>query len=156
SSFALPLITLFMLLPLASRTAHAQPTQKVARASYTTTPPKIDGDLEEPTWQSAPRFGGFSERLPILGQTPPEDTTFSILFDEEALYFGVRCQDRHPSEIRGRAMQRDSDAMFSDDAISIKLDPASDRRTTLGFALNPASGQLDYRGINESEFRVEF
>lgn len=152
------LLRLTLLCSLTSVRAYAQdvPVLPRARAVYTAVAPTIDGDLADPAWRAAPLQGGFRERRPNLNHDPPEDTTFRVLFDDEALYFAVRCSDSRPGEIRARTVQRDSSALFSDDTISIKLDPASDRRTTLGFAINGASGVLDYRGINESELRIEF
>ena len=46
--------------------------------------------------------------------------------------------------------------MFSDDAVSVKIDAGHDHRTTLGFVLNPAGARLDYRGLDESSFKAEF
>jgi hypothetical protein len=147
--FALALLSGCLLFP-------AQARAQTARAVFAASPPKIDGLLDDPAWQKAPVHGAFQERRPALGAVPADDTTFQVVFDDKAIYFGIRCRDSRPDQIRARTVQRDNFALFSDDAISVKIDPQRDRRTTIGFALNPASGQLDYRGINESEFLVEF
>ena len=143
------------LLSLLSTTpAFADKTRPTAQLTWTGVRPQIDGHLNEPVWKTAPEYGGFLERRPKLNQEPPVKTTFRVLFDAQAIYFAVYCFDDQP--VRARTKARDNFAMFRDDAISIKLDPAHDHRTTLGFVLNPATARMDYRGINESEFRAEF
>lgn len=127
-----------------------------ARATWTATPPRIDGRLDDPGWRNAPAHSGFIERKPRLGAVPPVRTTFWILFDDDALYVGVECADDRPDLIRARTRSRDSWAVFRDDAISVKIDPAHDHRTTLGFVLGPAGARLDYRGIDETQWRIEF
>ena len=60
------------------------------------------------------------------------------------------CYDDKPP--LGLNSVRDSFAIFRDDAVSLKIDPALDGRTTLGFVTNPTGAMLDYRGINEKQF----
>ncbi len=127
-----------------------------AAATFAHAAPHVDGRLDEPVWGAAKRYGGFVERQPTLRAKPPVATEFSVLFDAEAIYVGVYLHDDQPDRIRGVTKTRDDGALFSDDTISVKLDPALDRRTTVGFAINAAGARLDYRGINESEFRTEF
>jgi hypothetical protein len=134
----------------------AEAIRPTARATWTDARPTIDGELSDPAWMSATPNGAFVERRPILRATPALDTTFQVLFDAEALYVGVHCQDDQPEAVVGRTRTRDSFSIFRDDAISIKLDVKSDHRTTLGFVINPSSGRLDYRGINEGSFKKEY
>ncbi|MEM6788283.1 MAG: DUF5916 domain-containing protein [Myxococcota bacterium] len=119
-------------------------------------PPTIDGVLDDAAWDRAPPTGRFVERSPKLGAIPPVATTFRVLMDADAIYFAVRCDDPVASGVRARTRRRDDGAIFDDDAISIKIDAQNDRRTTLGFVVNPGGALLDYRGINESEFLIEY
>jgi hypothetical protein len=138
----------------------AAPTKNAARphavAHPTRTPPRIDGSLDDAAWKNAPSYGGFVERKPRLRSTPPVATRFSVIFDGDALYIAVRAEDDQPAAIRSRTRTRDDFALFGDDAISLKIDPTHDRRTTIGFVINPGGAKLDYRGIDESDFRIEF
>ena len=84
-----------------------------------------------------------------------DKTRFKVLFDAEALYIAVELLDANRMLFR-LVVNRDDMSIFRDDAISIKLDTANDRRTTLGFVLNPSDGRVDYRGIDEAQFRPEF
>ncbi|MEM9692464.1 MAG: DUF5916 domain-containing protein [Myxococcota bacterium] len=125
-----------------------------ARGIVVETEPLIDGRLDDLVWRKAPRIGGFVERSPQLRKKPPVDTRVAFLFTKDALIVGVWL-DGIEVPI-GRSQRRDDGAIFRDDAISIKLDPGNDGRTTYGFVLNPRGARLDYRGIDESDFRTEY
>ena len=125
-------------------------------AQWTEKAPLIDGVLDDEAWATAPVSSGFVERKPTLRATPPDATELRVLFDAEALYIGLRCHDAQADKIIANVKTRDTTAMFADDAISVKLDIKSDKRTTIGFAMNPAGARLDYLGINEGGFRLEF
>jgi hypothetical protein len=138
-------------LVLSTTPALAQP---VARAAVAETAPLIDGQLDDAVWKSAPAYEGFVERTPQIGAKPPVGTRFWIAVDADALYVAVHNED--DGEIRARTRRRDDGAIFNDDAISLKIDAARDGRTTLGFVINPGGARLDYRGVNEEEFRTEY
>ena len=138
-----------------SATGHAQKTPTV-QSKFSADTFKVDGRLDEDAWKKAARNSNFVERKPRLGQAPAERTEFAVRFDGAALYVAVWCFDRQPRTIRAKTRQRDSFAIFRDDAISLKIDPGHDHRTTHGFALNPGGARLDYRGVNESSFLVEY
>ncbi len=127
----------------------------VAVARPADEPLKIDGVLDDAAWTRASKNRGFIERKPVLRGKPPVDTWFAVLFDRRALYIGVWCGD-DSKDIRARTTTRDSFQVFADDALSVKLDPTHDHRTTVGLVINPAGGRLDYRGVNEKDFRREF
>ena len=135
--------------------ADAPDVRPSVRAVWTATPPVVDGDPSDPAWAEAPVGAGFVERKPSLRAEPDDQTTFRVVFDSEALYFLIDMRDSEPGAILGKTLTRDSFSLFSDDAISIKLDPRSDHRTTYGFAVNPSGARLDYRAINEGAFKVE-
>ena len=154
------LVITLLLSPLATtvlvQSARAQDKRPEAVAAWTDVPPTIDGKLDEQAWLAAPLQSGFVERSPTLRATPKSQTTFRVLLDAEAMYFGIFCRDTEPEGIRSLTLARDSGDIFRDDALSIKLDVALDKRTTLGFVVNPAGTRFDYRGIDERDFRSEF
>ncbi|MEY3013100.1 MAG: hypothetical protein RIT45_1835 [Pseudomonadota bacterium] len=127
-----------------------------ARAVVRRGPIVIDGRLDDPGWQDAPWHAGFTERKPGLGAAPPVETRFRVAFDRSFLYVAVFCGEPDPSKLVARSTTRDSFAIFNDDAISIKLDPLHDQRTTVGLVLNPVGARLDYRGVNERSMRREW
>jgi len=141
---------------LSTGAALAEDERPRAHAVWADEAPTIDGRLDDPAWTAAPASGGFVEREPRLRQAPPDDTTFRVVFDLHNLYVAVHCADARPAEIQGNIRSRDTFDMFHDDVISLKLDPTRDRRTTYGFSLGAGGSRMDYQGIDEVEFRVEF
>lgn len=55
-------------------------------AYRTPTPPQIDGRLDEPCWQAAPKSGRFVDL--ITGTPTLHDTRVAVLWDDEDLYVG--------------------------------------------------------------------
>ncbi len=129
---------------------------RVVRAALASSPPTIDGQLGDDVWQSAEAVAGFVERTPRLRAEPPEATRFRVMYDADALYVAVECDDSRPGRIKATTRSRDAFTIFADDAVTLKLDPAHDHRTTFGFALNPNGAQLDYIAANEGHFQREW
>ena len=127
-----------------------------ARAAVRGGPIAIDGKLDEAAWAQAPWTEGFIERKPGLRAQPPVQTRFALLYDRSDLYVAVCCGEPDTNAIVARSTTRDNFAIFSDDAISLKLDPSHDQRTTIGMVLNPVGARLDYRGVNETSMRREW
>jgi len=116
----------------------------------------IDGVFDEPAWGTAPYATGFRERVPHPDRVPPVDTRFRVLFDDGALYFALE-MEIVPGQIpRAIERTRDGTDLYADDVITLKIDARRDRRTTVGFSLNPAGTQLDYLAIDNGRlFRRE-
>lgn len=118
---------------------------------------RIDGRLDEDAWAQAPVGMDFVERVPTPGATPPVQTEVRVLAAADRLYIAVTAHLLPGETPRALELRRDSLGIFSDDAISLKLDVRHDTRTTVGFVTNPAGNQLDYVAVENSEgFRREF
>jgi hypothetical protein len=109
----------------------------------------IDGRLEETAWNAATPQNSFWQREPHEGGAPRFSTEFRVLFDDHAIYVGVRAFDPEPALIRGLLTRRDVES--SSDWISIKIDSYHDRRTAFGFWVNPAGVQRDVLHFNDVE-----
>ncbi len=102
----------------------------------------IDGQLDEAAWFAAGAATGFWQREPHEGQPVEHETEFRVLYDDAALYIGVRAADDEPHKVRGLLTRRDTDS--SSDWILVGIDSYHDRRTSFTFALNPAGVQRDF------------
>ena len=127
----------------------ALPRSASARAaSATRIPPgqaiAIDGRLNEPVWAAAPAEGDFRERRPSPGAAPPVASTARVLYDDDAIYFGLILGRGAEEALATARLSRDDPAFYLDDSIVIKLDVQHDRRTTLTFAVNPKNAQTDF------------
>ncbi|MBS1117988.1 MAG: hypothetical protein H6Q90_216 [Deltaproteobacteria bacterium] len=101
----------------------------------------IDGRLAEAAWANAPKQSGFTQRFPKDGTKAELETTFSILYDDSAIYVGVWATDPQPQLIRRLLTRRDVDSPA--DMIAIGFDSYHDRRTAYVFMLNAAGVQRD-------------
>src|SRR5688572_19226186 len=95
--------------------------------------PRIDGDLGDACWVTAPAIGEFTMVEPFVRE-PTQRTVVKVLHDRHQLYFGIWCFDRDPANIR--ATQRARDARLDpDDRVEILLDPFENRRTAYFFQI---------------------
>lgn len=108
-----------------------------------TTPPVIDGKLDDETWRDAPSVTAFKTWLPDFGADLSERTVAYYAYDAENLYFAVRAYDREPSKIKASMASRDS--IRPDDWICINLDSFNDHQALYSFYVNPLGVQMDSR-----------
>jgi hypothetical protein len=101
-------------------------------ATQVSTPPKIDGFLNEPEWQSAVPAMGFTQADPEEGSPETERTVVRILYDDNALYVGVMCFDREPDKIVSQLTRRDRTGQS--DRFSVMIDSYHDHSTAFLFS----------------------
>lgn len=103
-------------------------------------PIRVDGRLDEPSWSRARPVDAFTQVDPEEGRPVSEPTIARVLYDDEALYIGVRLVDSQPPTLRlGR---RDMDLQDSD-WVGVVIDSYHDHRTAFSLDLNPAGVQRD-------------
>ncbi|MFB0519677.1 MAG: DUF5916 domain-containing protein, partial [Acidobacteriota bacterium] len=105
------------------------------------TPPKIDGVLDDAAWQEAAQLTGFYETRPGENILPPVKTVAYIAYDDENFYFAFKVYDPKPQSIR--ATMTDRDQIHGDDYVGIELDTFNDQRRAFQFQLNPFGIQAD-------------
>ncbi|MBU1734347.1 MAG: hypothetical protein KJ692_03815, partial [Verrucomicrobia bacterium] len=67
-------------------------SQFLAPAARTLAPPTIDGDLSDPCWRQASKLSNF--RLTEQNRLATQQTVSSIVWDDQALYIGITCQEK--------------------------------------------------------------
>ena len=126
--------------PLWGHVEDGEVTGKTLRAiRIHSTPPEIDGHLDDLTWQQAPVFTGFTQRRPDTGQAATESTTVQFAYDDKALYVGVMAFDRQPEYIVARLARRDQ--WPEADFVQIAIDAHHDHQTNFVFQVH-AGGSL--------------
>ena len=135
--------------PAAGPAAAAPP--RSMRAVRRTGPITIDGKLDEAAWAAASPSGDFSQSYPAPGKPAPDRTEFRVLYDEQALYVGVRMYDAHPDSIAAGLGRRDATAatVYSD-WVRLIIDSYHDRRTAFHFATTPRGVQKDSYFSNDN------
>jgi len=112
------------------------------RASRATGPINIDGKLNEPSWAAAVPSGDFTQSYPKVGAKPTDPTEVRVLYDDDALYVGVRMFDARPDSIAAQLARRDVTGIYSD-WLHVMVDSYRDRRTSFRFSVNPRGVQKD-------------
>jgi hypothetical protein len=133
----------------------AQRVRERITAVRAETPPVIDGHLDEEVWSRAAVIRDLRQVEPVQGAAPSEDTLVRILYDEEALYLGIRSFDRDPGAMIRTALGRDSNQR-GDARILIMLDPFQERRTGYMFSINPNGSLFDGLVEEGQGFRQEW
>ncbi|NOT08941.1 MAG: carbohydrate binding family 9 domain-containing protein [Gemmatimonadales bacterium] len=113
------------------------------------TAPKIDGRLDDEVWSRATPAGNFRQRDPEEGAPGTEPTDVRVLYDDEALYVGVRATDAQAARISAPLARRDESP--PSDWIGILIDSYFDRRTAFEFVVNPAGVKQDVYHYNDGE-----
>lgn len=113
-------------------------------------PPAIDGRLDDPVWQTAPRLADFRQLEPHEGEPASEPTEVFLGYDDDSLYIGVRCHDSEPDKLVATVLTRDADIGY-DDTLRIVFDTFHDGRNGFLFATNPAGIQFDALVRSEGE-----
>ncbi len=140
---------LFLLLCLAAAlAAPAAPAQapadsvRVARAARLAGALRLDGRLDEAAWSAAAPAAGFTESWPSPRAPARDATEARVLYDDAALYVGVRMHDARPDSIAAQLARRDASGIYSD-WVHVMVDSYHDRRTAFRFSANPRGVQKD-------------
>ncbi len=126
-----------------------EPNPYLALASRATqATPELDGVLDEPAWALAQPITNFVQREPDEGDPATERTEAFVLFDDGALYVGIRAYDSEPDKIVGRLTRRDQHS--PSDWLIVSIDSYHDRRTAFEFRVNPAGVERDQYRYNDT------
>ena len=118
------------------------------QAVRATGPMMLDGVLDEAAWAAAPMAERFIQQDPREGQPATFDTQVRILYDDDALYFGVFAKDDEPARLIVNDLKKDYNTDGSD-GFRIVLDTFHDERNGYQFATNPAGAKWDAQMSNE-------
>ena len=121
---------------------------------YTTTkvtgdPPRIDGILDDTTWNLVEWTGDFVQVEPHAEDPASQKTEFKILYDDDNIYVAVRCYDTAPDSIVRRMARRDIEI---GDWVRIVIDSYHDLRTAFSFGVTAAGVKIDEAVTNGGNF----
>ncbi|MGH9886430.1 MAG: carbohydrate binding family 9 domain-containing protein, partial [bacterium] len=102
----------------------------------------IDGRLNDLAWSLAQPTAGFLQSYPAPKAEATAPTEVRVLYDDEALYVGVRLFDSHPDSIAAPLARRDPTGVYTD-WVHVMIDSYHDRRTAFAFSVTPASVKRD-------------
>jgi hypothetical protein len=145
------LVVLLLSAPaFAQRADSEDPGRKSVRVTRTTTPPVIDGILDDTEWSNAGFVDDLQQVLPVEYAEPFERTEVYLLYDDDALYVGARLYDTDPDQITANVMRQNS-WIVPDDSFYVTLDPFNTGRGGYFFGTNPHGVRYDgvYRNVSE-------
>ena len=109
--------------------------------SRTSTPPVIDGRLDDEVWLTATKITELVQQSPLDGAPATEDTDIYIAYDSDQIYFGFHVHYEDPSIMRANRVDRDRAS--ADDLMTIYFDTFMDQQQGYDFDVNAYGVQGD-------------
>ncbi len=129
---------LFFLLP-----ALCSAQNRSLRATYTDTPLRIDGVLDEADWAKAEMATDFTELTPEPNTPSAQRTEVRILYNNQAIYIGATLYDSHPDSILRQLSIRDDIFASNADNFGVHIDAMLTRQSAFAFMVTAAGVQYD-------------
>ena len=121
----------------------AQENKKTLHTKRISTPPKIDGKLDDDAWKEVDIAKDFVQFKPNSGTKEPEThkTEVKIVYNDEAVYIGAFMYDDNPNSIPREYTTRDNFA--ENDFFLITLNPNNDGTNSSEFIVMSSGVQAD-------------
>src|SRR5690349_12562908 len=155
------IFSLFFILSMACGYAQDSLKLKTFQAHRTTTPPKIDGLLEDEAWKDAGAASDFIQSLPFEGKQVSQKTEVRILYDNYFIYVAAMMYDSAPDSILHELGNRD-DGDLNAEKFRFVIDPYNTRQDAYDFAVYSSGVQLDsrfsdltYNGVWQSAVKIQ-
>jgi hypothetical protein len=116
-------------------------------------PPVLDGRLDDAAWRLAPPTSAFTQKAPREGAPPTERTTVRVVYDAEALWVGIDCQQQS-APIVARLTRRDREVEA--DWVSVAIDSRRDGKSAFVFEVNAGGALLDAVRYNDTDFSADW
>jgi len=127
-----------------------KPTIKDLHPYEVTTPPVIDGFLDEAVWQNQPSLEDVMISVnPAYGEILSQKTKVWIAYDPDNMYFAFYCYDTEPEKIKATISKRDN--IFADDNVRIIIDTLGSKQSAYELLINPHGIQADLLLTSNSE-----
>jgi len=120
-------------------------TRKELNAVRISSPPKIDGILDEAIWDEVPFASDFVQYAPYNGAPSTMRTEVKIIYDNSAIYIGAILYDTSPDSIYTELGERDSDFDLNADKFAIDISPFDDGVNGVTFKISASGVQSDVK-----------
>ena len=128
--------------PVEANLAKPAPKRQL-QAVRTSTPPKMDGALDDAAWQSAPVATSFIELELNPGRPEKHPTEVRVLYDDAALYIGAVMHDAAADSILSQLSARDD--FGNTDWFGVFIDTYHDQLNGYEFQVSSGGVQADAR-----------
>lgn len=110
----------------------------------------VDGFLNEPSWQEAPKVSNFFKQEPRQGEAVKYITEVRLIFDDRNLYIGAWCKDPNGKRgLRAQDLRRDF-SWGENDIFNVQLDPQNLKQYCVSFQTTPWGNQRDKQVFNDA------
>ena len=144
-------ISLLLLLTFQLSFSQTKTDRKKISTTRVTTPPKIDGVLNDKAWQNAEIATNFFEFRPDNGRVIPKEyqTSVRVVYDDEAIYISAKMLDPNPNKIPMQFSTRDN---FSQaDFFLVTINPNDDGQNPFELVVQSTGNQADSKVSNGNE-----
>ncbi|MDF2436465.1 MAG: hypothetical protein K0Q95_841 [Bacteroidota bacterium] len=153
----------FFIMFLALQQLQAQKDSLIARKDYeitrATKTPRIDGILDDATWENANVLGNFSQNYPREKAPVSQKTEVKLVYDNTAIYIAAKLFDTAPDSIRRQLGNRDDN--LNADIFRIVFDTYNTQQDAFDFSVTASGVQLDskfsdgqYNAVWESAVKI--
>jgi hypothetical protein len=140
----LSLSGLVALLSMSALAADEPAMTKSTAITRIDTPPVIDGVLDDAAWATAVVVSDLHQIKPVEYAEPTERTEFLLLYDEDAIYIGVRAFDSSPEEVVAKVL-RQGERLRGEDRVRVLVSPFNDNRS--GYSILVNANSVRFEGI---------
>ncbi len=128
-------------------------TAQIRRLKANEKPPVIDGELNDPVWQSTKPLEAFLPYVTQKDRKIEAPTTARVVYDGQAVYIGVVCTEPKVAQMKIVGQDPDSD-IWMGDSIDIFLQPDAKSARYYHFILNPRNVHWDavFEGQNDLKY----
>ena len=125
------------------------------QAHAITTPPKLDGVLDDEAWAREPEaLDTWMSYNPLRGQAEQQHTQVWVAYDSKAIYFAFKALDSEPDKIRTTISRRDN--VWSDDWVGVSLDSSRAGQIAYHMFVNPSGIQMDALQSSNEDSAVDW
>ncbi len=135
-------IFLFIFLSI-FQSVNAQNGRRELKATRISTPPEINGSLDDAVWENAQIATDFYQYEPHNDRKASLETEVKVLYDDDAIYIGAIMYDSSPDSILTEMGLRDSGNGLNADRFWIDINPFNDGVNGFRFQVSASGVQTD-------------
>ncbi|MCG8556121.1 MAG: carbohydrate binding family 9 domain-containing protein [Proteobacteria bacterium] len=125
---------------------------RAVHAASTSSPISVDGKLRESAWSAAPEHQLRRQKSPVVNGPVTQPTSFRVLAGPDAIYIGVRCEQKVP--IVARRTRRDRD--IESDRVIIDIDSRGRGKDAFHFEITAGGSMVDGIRYNDTTLDLQW
>ena len=116
-------------------------------------PPELDGRIDDAVWSNASPASPLVQKFPDEGLAPSEPTIVRVLYDDEAVYVAIDCQ-QEAALLVARLTRRDR--AVDADRVEVDIATRGDGKSGFHFGVNAAGVLVDGIRYDDTELSLDW